>query len=68
MNKAFLLTVFRALVFGLCAFVLIALSPIKIFSAWDVAGFVLGAAVIWYLIETVVLKTLLQKKKKQRKF
>ncbi|MBL8642346.1 MAG: hypothetical protein JNK21_00320 [Rhodospirillaceae bacterium] len=62
MNKAFMLTMFRSLVFGLCAFVLISLSRIKISSAWDVAGFVLGATVLWYLIEVVVLKALLKKK------
>jgi hypothetical protein len=66
MNKAFMLTAFRSLVFGVCMFALIALSGIKIFSAWDVAGFVLGAAVLWYLIEVVVLKTLTQKKKPKR--
>jgi hypothetical protein len=63
MNKAAMLTMFRSLVFGLCAFVLISLSKIKITSSWDVAGFVLGATVLWYLIEVVVLKQLLNKKK-----
>jgi hypothetical protein len=69
MNKAFMLTAFRSLVFGLCIFALIALlSRIKISSPFDVAGFVLGAAVFWYLIETVILKTLLQKKKPTKRF
>jgi hypothetical protein len=63
MSKATRLIVIRSVVFGLCAFVLAALSGIKVYSPWDVAGFVLGAMVIWYLIETVVLKTLWQKKK-----
>jgi len=63
MNKAFALTAFRSIVFGVCAFVLISLSGIKVSSAWDVAGFVLGAAFLWYLIEVVVLKALMQKKK-----
>lgn len=63
MNKGFMLTMMRSLVFGLCAFVLITLSRIKITSAWDVAGFVLGATVLWYLIEVVVLKAVFNKKK-----
>jgi hypothetical protein len=68
MNKAFMLTAFRSLVFGLCIFVLIALlSSIKIYSPLDVTGFVLGAAVFWYLFETVFLKTMMQKKKPVRK-
>lgn len=67
MNKAFMLTAFRSLVFGLSAFALIALTRIKVGSPWDVAAFVLGAAVLWYLIEAVVLKNLLQKKKPQRR-
>lgn len=62
MNKGFGLTVLRSLVFGLCAFVLISLTKIKVYSSMDVAGFVLGATVIWYLIETVVMKTLMKKK------
>ena len=68
MNKAFALTAFRSIVFGICIFVMIALlSSIKVYSPFDVAGFVLGAAVFWYLFETVFLKTLMQKKKPTRK-
>ncbi len=68
MNKAFVLTAFRSLVFGLCVFMLIALlSKLKISSPFDVAGFVLGAAVLWYLIETVILKNLVQKKKQPKR-
>jgi len=67
MNKGFMLTAFRSLVFGVCMFALIALSGIKVFSAWDVAGFVLGATVLWYLIEAVVLKAMMQKKKKPKR-
>ena len=68
MNKAFMLTAFRSLVFGLCIFVLIALlSSIKISSPFDVAAFVLGAAMFWYLFETVFLKTFMQSKKPTRK-
>jgi hypothetical protein len=62
MNKGFMLTAVRSLVFGLCAFVLITLSRIKISSSMDVAGFVLGAAVLWYLIEVVFLKAVFNKK------
>ena len=67
MNKSTLPIVFRALAFGLCAFLFIALLRIKIFSSWDVAGFILGAAVLWYLFETVVVKALNQKKKPQKR-
>jgi hypothetical protein len=68
MNKAFMLTAFRSLVFGVCIFVLIALlSSIKVYSPFDVAGFVLGASVFWYLFEAVFLKTMMQKKKPVRK-
>ncbi len=67
MNKASLGVAFRSLVFGICAFVLIALTGIKIFSSFDVAGFILGATVFWYLIETVVIKGLIQKKKPERR-
>lgn len=63
MNKAFLLTAFRALVFGVCAFALISLGRIKVYSSMDVALFVLGAAFLWYLFEVVVLKHLMKTKK-----
>ena len=67
MNKASLGVAFRSLVFGICAFILIALTGIKVFSSLDVAGFILGATVFWYLIETVVIKNMTQKKKPQRR-
>jgi hypothetical protein len=63
MSKATRLIVFRSVIFGFCAFALAALTGIKVYSSWDVAGFALGAMVFWYLIETVVLKALWQQKK-----
>lgn len=67
MNKAFMLTMFRALVFGICAFALISLGKIKVYSSSDVALFILGAAFLWYLIEVVVLKQLWKKKQQQKR-
>ncbi|MSO98030.1 MAG: hypothetical protein EXR11_07415 [Rhodospirillaceae bacterium] len=63
--KTTLAAAFRAIVFGVCAFLFIALLRIKIFSSWDVAGFILGATVLWYLFETVVVKALGQKKSRK---
>ena len=53
--KKSLLTGFRALVFALGAFALLAISGIKVRSSLDVAGFVLGLAAFWVLIEKVFL-------------
>lgn len=53
--KKSLLTGFRALVFALGAFVLLAVSGIKVRSSLDVAGFVLGLAAFWVLIEKVFM-------------
>lgn len=44
----------RSLLFEILAFVMLALMNIKVRSGWDVAGFVLGATVIWALIEKIV--------------
>ena len=51
--KRSMLTGFRAFAFGVGAFILLALSGIKVRSSMDVAGFILGAAVFWFLIEKV---------------
>ncbi len=59
--KSSLLIGFRALAFALGAFVLLAVSGIKIQSSRDVALFVLGLAAFWVLIERVFLNI---KKKK----
>lgn len=61
--KSSLLTGFRALLFALGAFVLLAVSGIKVRSSVDVALFVLGLAAFWVLIERVFLK----QKQKQKK-
>ena len=50
----------RAFLFGLLAFGLLALTRIQVKSSLDVAGFVLGAAFIWFLIEKIVLTKLWQ--------
>lgn len=59
--KPSLLIGFRALAFALGAFLLLAVSGIKIKSSGDVAMFVLGLAAFWVLIERVFLNI---KKKK----
>ena len=56
MRKSTWMSVFRAMLFGVLAFAMLALMHIRINSSLDVAGFVLGAAVIWYLIELVVFR------------
>jgi hypothetical protein len=53
--KRSLLTGFRAIAFALGAFVLLAMTGIEIRSSRDVAIFVLGLAVFWFLIERVFL-------------
>ena len=53
--KSSLLTGFRALAFALGAFFLFAVGGIKVRSSADVAGFVLGLAIFWILIEKVFL-------------
>ncbi len=63
--KRSLLTGFRALAFALCAFVLLAISGIKVRSSLDVALFVAGLAVFWILIERVFLSA--KHKQNQRK-
>jgi hypothetical protein len=54
--KKSLLIGFRALVFALGAFALLAISGIEVRSSLDVAGFVLGLAGFWFLIEKVFMK------------
>jgi hypothetical protein len=61
--KRSLLTGFRALAFALGAFVLLAISGIKIQSSTDVALFVLGLAAFWVVIERVFMNA----KQKPRK-
>jgi hypothetical protein len=51
--KRSLLTAFRAIAFALGAFLLLAVGGIKIRSSLDVAGFVLGLAVFWVVIEKI---------------
>jgi hypothetical protein len=51
--KRSLLTAFRAIAFALGAFLLLAVGGIKIRSSLDVAGFVVGLAVFWVVIEQV---------------
>ena len=51
--KGSLLTGFRALAFALGAFVLFAISGIKVHSSVDVALFVVGLTAFWVVIERV---------------
>ena len=44
----------RSFLFGILAFAMLALMGIKVRSAWDVAGFVLGATAFWILVEKIV--------------
>lgn len=44
----------RSFLFGLLMFAMLAVMNIKVRSAWDVAGFVLGAAVFWLLVERIL--------------
>lgn len=53
--KRSLLTGFRAFAFALGAFILLAVGGIKIRSSLDVAGFVLGLAAFWFVIEKVMM-------------
>lgn len=53
--KGALLTGFRAVAFAIGAFILMALGGIKVKSSIDVAGFILGLAVFWFLIEKIFL-------------
>lgn len=53
--KGSLLTGFRAVAFAIGAFILMALGGIKVKSSIDVAGFIVGLAAFWFLIEKVFL-------------
>lgn len=53
--KGSMLTGFRAVAFAIGAFILMALGGIKVKSSIDVAGFILGLAVFWFLVEKVFL-------------
>jgi hypothetical protein len=56
MNKSTQRAVFRAFMFGVLAFFFLSLMRIEVRSALDVAGFILGAAAIWYMIEWVLFR------------
>lgn len=53
--KKSLLTGFRAFVFALGAFALLAVSGVDVRSSLDVAAFILGLAAFWVLIEKVFM-------------
>ena len=55
MDKAFTLRLLRCLLVGFGAFVMILAFDITIRSQLDVAGYVLGAGVLWYLFEIIVM-------------
>lgn len=52
-DKAFTLRLLRCSLFGLSAFVMILALDITIRSPFDVAGYVLGAGFLWYVVEIV---------------
>ncbi len=53
--KGSLLTGFRAVAFAIGAFILMALGGIRVKSSIDVAAFILGLAVFWFLVEKIFL-------------
>jgi hypothetical protein len=53
--KGSLLTGFRAVAFAIGVFILMALGGIRVKSSTDVAFFILGLAVFWFLVEKVFL-------------
>ena len=63
--KGSLLTGLRAVAFAIGAFILMALGGIRVHSSIDVAGFILGLAVFWFLIEKFFLN--LRSKKRPSK-
>ena len=62
--KRSLLIGFRALAFAVGAFVLLAISGIRVQSSRDVFMFVIGLVIFWVVIETVFMNI---KKKKTAK-
>ncbi|TAK99032.1 MAG: hypothetical protein EPO08_17515 [Rhodospirillaceae bacterium] len=66
--KRRLLTAFRAMVFAVCVFLLATVGGLKIKSGGAVAVFILGIAVFWILIETVLMSMAKRKKTKTRPF
>ena len=61
--KGSLLTGFRAVAFAIGAFILMALGGIRVKSALDVAGFILGLAVFWFLVEKIFLNLRAKKRR-----
>jgi len=55
MDKAFRLRLFRCFLFGFGALVMLFALDVEIRSALDVAGYVIGASVFWYLFEVIVV-------------
>lgn len=55
MDKAFTLRLLRCLLFGIGAFVMVLMFDITIRSPLDVAGYVLGAGALWYVLELIVM-------------
>ena len=58
MDKAFRLRVFRCFLFGVGALVMLFALNFEIRSALDVAGYVIGASIFWYLFEVIVISGL----------
>lgn len=61
-----LLAAFRALVFALCVFLLATVGGFKIKTGGAVAAFIIGIAVFWMLIETIMMAMAKRKKAKPR--
>ncbi len=55
MDKAFTLRVLRCFLIGVGALVLLFAADVRIRSGLDVAGYIIGAGVLWYLFEIIVM-------------
>jgi hypothetical protein len=63
--KRSLLTVFRAMVFAICIFLLATVGGFEIKTGQSVAVFLVAIAIGWIVLEKV-LATVLQQRKKQK--
>ena len=66
--KRGLLAAFRAMVLAVCVFLLATVGGLKIKSQGAVTVFILGVAVCWLLIETIMMSLAKRKKTKPRPY
>ena len=55
MDKAFTLRILRCFLIGVGALVMLVAVDVRIQSGLDVAGYVIGAGVLWYLFEIIIM-------------